>query len=912
MDLRGLTRRTLAKLAVGTLLLTAGTVARMGRAMRGAAGQSAGKTRGAKLRLLVVGNFFNTNWTRSHLFPLARAANVSGVTVVSSEAGPAYPGLAYQVPPAVLARLVGRAAAKVMWFFVVARRQRPDVAIGYHIMPNGLLCLGASGLLGCRGIYQMTGGPEQFIGGGYQSENPLLAMQGSPSAVLEGWMFGAGRLMDDIIVRGHKARRFLSANRVTDRAAIITGSVDCERFRPGQCDKPIDIAYVARLVPGKGLELFVEVLGELARCRGGLRAVIAGQGVLGESLRRRVAELGVQSNVTFLGRTDDVPGVLGRSRLFMLVSPHEGLSIAMLEAMGAGLPVVVSDVGELAEALAGSGAGVVLGDLAPAAVARVALELLDDPGRLAAMGAAARARAVQAYSLPAVARQWEALLGGTGFQPVADSSHRLKACATKLMKQALSKKNLWENSPAWLKAAVTPLVQSIPTAWWLGRSFRAARAFVAQAERWPAQRARQYQLQRLGQVVRLAYEKSPFYRRTFGAVGFEPGDLKSLADLGGLPLIDKRTVVEHLEEMCVRDPRGPDVDFVSTSGTSGLPVRFYIQAGRSAVEYAYTVSCWQRAGYRLGMPMAVLRGQVVRGRRGDMHYEYDPILRQHRYSNFHTSPADLERYAAHLASLGPCVLMAYPSAAAMLARFIERRGNAPRNVRAALLGSENIYPDDRQLIERVFGCRVLADYGHTEKLVLAAECERDTRYHVWPTYGYCELLDEQDRPVSRVGQYGQIVGTGFLNTVVPLIRYRTGDWARYAGDCCQACGREHMLLDGMEGRRREATLRARDGSAITTTAMVLHDETFNDVDDYQFHQSTPGAAQLWVVAPRGLSEHARRRLLAGVNAKLQGQVRVELRLVEAVHITPRGKKPRIVSTLKDEGEAGDGNTRQGG
>jgi phenylacetate-CoA ligase len=467
------------------------------------------------------------------------------------------------------------------------------------------------------------------------------------------------------------------------------------------------------------------------------------------------------------------------------------------------------------------------------------------------------------------------------------------------MKLAWSKKNAWEKAPAWVRAAAGPLMSRIPVPWLLGRAFRRHRRFVAQVDRWPAQRAREYQVEQLRRICLLAQARSEFYRRQFQQAGFEAGDLKSPEDLSGLPVIDKRVVVDNLEAMCTEAPDGPGIDFVSTGGSSGLPLRFYAPASRSAVEFAYLVACWERAGYQLGMPTAVLRGQIVKSIHNGMRHEYDPLLRRHYYSNFHTAPEELARYLAHIAGLGPCALMAYPTSATMLARFASRQGDkAPHNIRVVLMGSENVYPFERQIVEQVFGCRVMSWYGHSEKLVLASECECASAYHVWPTYGYCELLDEAGQPVRQVGQRGEIVGTGFINHIVPLIRYRTGDFARYVGQRCSACGREQMLLEDIEGRYLQSCLLAADGSAISAVAFNVHDETFNNVEDYQFHQSEAGKATLWVVASGGLSPRQAEKLLANVNGRLQGQVRVDLRCVESLVVTERGKKPRIISTVK--------------
>lgn len=465
------------------------------------------------------------------------------------------------------------------------------------------------------------------------------------------------------------------------------------------------------------------------------------------------------------------------------------------------------------------------------------------------------------------------------------------------MKVALSRKNIWDKTPHWLKSTVGRGCSLVPPAWLLGRRFRDNCRFVAQAQWWPAERAQQYQLARLRDILQLAYEKTVFYRRTFDAVGFRPGDLRSATDMGHLPTIDKQAVNDHLADMCTRSVSGRDVDMGSTGGTSGAPLRFYLDAHRSFIEYAYLTSGWARAGYRLGMPMAVLRGRRVEIDRNGLRHEYDPILRHHFYSSFHMTAENMTSYVEHMRTLGPCVFHAYPSSAHTLARHILATATpSPRNVTAVLLQSENVHSDQVEDIETAFHARVFSSYGHSEKLVLADQCEYTPHYHVWPTYGYCELLDEQGNPVTVPGQRGEIVGTGFINTIVPFIRYRTGDWATYGGAACAACGREHAILTEIRGRWPQGELLAADGAIITMTALNVHDDTFRKVQDYQFHQSVPGRATLWIVPSAPIDAQERRRIVAHLNKRLQGQVVFDIELRTELTRTSRGKQPRVVRT----------------
>lgn len=457
------------------------------------------------------------------------------------------------------------------------------------------------------------------------------------------------------------------------------------------------------------------------------------------------------------------------------------------------------------------------------------------------------------------------------------------------MKLSFSRKNAWEGLPERVRRPLGSLLGLVPLPYVLGSGFRHVFRFVQEAQWWPAERSREYQLEQVRSVLLLAQQKTPFYRRTFAGAGFDPHDLRALEDLAGLPTTDKQTLRDHLAEMCAVPPQSPRVDYVTTGGTGGTPLGFYIGAQRSAVEYAHLVSGWQRMGFRLGRPLAVFRGRVV-PLSGALRHFHDPLLRHHYYSNFHMTDDNMGRYLDHVAGLGECFLHVYPSSAAALARFIKRSGRTPpRNVRGVMAESEILYPEQRSLVEETFGVRCFASYGHTEKLVAATECESSTDYHVWPTYGFLELIDEQGRPVTTPGQRGEIVGTGFINRVVPFIRYRTGDFATFLAPSCASCGRAHMLLGDIRGHRVQELLIAHDGAAISWTAVNMHDDTFARVVRFQFFQDTPGRARLRVVPGPGFGDQDRRRIQERLAAKLSGRLEFEIDLVEQIAVTGMGK-----------------------
>jgi phenylacetate-CoA ligase len=351
--------------------------------------------------------------------------------------------------------------------------------------------------------------------------------------------------------------------------------------------------------------------------------------------------------------------------------------------------------------------------------------------------------------------------------------------------------------------------------------------------------------------------------------------------------------------MCTVSKKSINVDYISTAGTSGTPLRFYIGSDRSQIEYAYLVSSWQRAGFRIGMTMAVFRGRIVPENSKGLHHEYDPLLKQHFYSNFHMNDQDMRRYLDHLRTIGPCFLHVYPSSVANLARFLLRSGvEPPQNILGIIAESENVYPEQRQIVEKVFGRRYFSSYGHTEKLVAAAECEKSTNYHVWPTYGYFELLDDVGRSITTPGQRGEIVGTGFINTVVPFIRYRTGDYATYVGDHCEECGRAHSIIADIRGHNTQENLIACDGSLIAWSAVNVHDDTFENVLQFQFYQDTPGRALLRIVPALGFNEKDKQRIRQNLGRKFDNRLEFEICMTDSIPLSKSGKTIYVDQQIK--------------
>lgn len=402
-------RSLVARAAVCTILGVVLTVAWVSGWLRHRLGTDKSASRGDQRCLLLTGTFYNPGWFRAHIMPLSCCRALDRIIVVCDEPLFDVDKVRYACPPGWLVRCAGRTLAKLIMITVMTGRYRPATLMGYHIMPNALLCLLVASLFGYKSVYQMTGGPIQVIGGGVGSENKLLRHLLVPSPLLEKMMYSAVRQFNEIIVRGSGARDFVQNVCSNPSCTVLTGSVDMERFSPASEEKQYDLVYVSRLVPCKGLEQFLNIVKSLVTRMPSLQVAVVGDGCLMPELQQTCRDYAIEDNVNFLGRLEHVEKILRTSRLFVLVSPSEGMSIAMLEAMSAGLPTIVNDVGDLRDMVLPD-TGVLLDSVASDDVADILQNILTNPDRIAAMSQHARALAVKNCSVEAIAGTWERLL----------------------------------------------------------------------------------------------------------------------------------------------------------------------------------------------------------------------------------------------------------------------------------------------------------------------------------------------------------------------------------------------------------------------------------------------------------------------------------------------------------------------
>lgn len=430
-----------ARLAVTLILALTATIVAVARRIRRPAADSIGAP--DRHRIMLVGTFYNDAWFDAHVEPLLACDHIEHVTVVTDKALRPMQGVSYQIPPKWLTRIIGRTPARCLFAVRAARKNRCNLLVGYHIMPNALICLVAARLLSKRCAYQMTGGPVQLIGGGVGSENTLLRRQRKAGPVRERWMHHLVRQFDAVIVRGRNGLDYMRGIGMEARTTIIPAGIDVDRFEPRTTEPAeFELITVGRLVPVKRYDRLLRIVCELVRARPDIGCTFVGDGPERRALESLARQLGIVRNVRFLGRKDDVAPLLRRARIFVLTSESEGQSIAMMEAMASGLSIAAPDVGELTDLLLEGETGIVIEPENPAESAARIDALLEDESKRIQMGLQGREAVIQFAATAAVAKKW------------GDAMERFSGASVTTIRPAAARLNHTSSSNAGLTAPV--------------------------------------------------------------------------------------------------------------------------------------------------------------------------------------------------------------------------------------------------------------------------------------------------------------------------------------------------------------------------------------------------------------------------------------------------------------------------
>ncbi len=400
---------------------------------------------------------------------------------------------------------------------------------------------------------------------------------------------------------------------------------------------------------------------------------------------------------------------------------------------------------------------------------------------------------------------------------------------------------------------------------------------------------RELQWSSLRALLDHCYHSSPYYREQFEILGAEPGDFCCIEDFSSFPILTKEDLRARMADLYSTEPDGR-MCTVRTSGSTGEPVSFRLSAVALSYHLANMIRGRRWWGIDIGDRELRLWGdrspfdRSVSGRLlQQVHLLKDRALAVHIRSAFELSERYLMESYRILIRERPRILFGYGTALYVFADFIRDHalsidGAAPV---VAMYTSETLYPNQRQLIEEVFGCRLVSEYGSVEAGVMANECQNGSLHLADET-----ILTEIEGGESAADGAGYLVVTHLRSFGLPLLRYRIGDVGSLSTERC-SCGRELSVMKSLVGRDNDL-IRRPNGEYV-------HPELFDYIMRYQpavrkYRIVETGPGQITVKL------ETRRPLTSSEGAKLEkqftehlGDMHVELSVVDHLSPDPSGK-----------------------
>ena len=306
------------------------------------------------------------------------------------------------------------------------------------------------------------------------------------------------------------------------------------------------------------------------------------------------------------------------------------------------------------------------------------------------------------------------------------------------------------------------------------------------------QQLREIQFKNLKAIIKHAYNCVPYYHKLFKSINIRPDDIRKFEDVRKIPPLSKKDVQQNFTSLVARGIDTSRLPVGVTSGSTGVPLKLFHDPSFTRASYQSAVTSYIlfERGVKPSDNFVTVWGRASESIRwGKKYVRLWKGINETVVPLF--SPMKLIRI---LQLIKPDILNTFPSVLITLADY----GVSEIHPRVIFTGGEVVTEHCREVCRKTFGLDPFEGYGCVEFGNLAFDCEEHCGLHMITNIAFIEFIDETGEWVSA-GEQGEIVVTGFLNYVMPFIRYRIGDLGIPTDEKC-ACGRSWPLIKSIQGR----------------------------------------------------------------------------------------------------------------
>jgi phenylacetate-CoA ligase len=358
--------------------------------------------------------------------------------------------------------------------------------------------------------------------------------------------------------------------------------------------------------------------------------------------------------------------------------------------------------------------------------------------------------------------------------------------------------------------------------------------------------------------------------------------------------LEKETIRKNLSEFVASNVNRRFVIKGSTSGSTGTPLSLYMDRRLIQREYAFVKRQFRWAGCPPNGRVAVFRGDLIVPfeQKRPPYWRYDVFSRELWFSSYHLSEETAKIFAEKLVAFSPHLIYCFPSTLFSLACYLLEKGTFLKipNLKGIVTSSETLYENQKHIIEKILGVPIYDWYGGFERVIFIGTCEFGT-YHVFSDYGITEFI-----PLAKIDDdiHYELVGTGFLNEVMPLVRYRTGDTVTLKENACE-CGRAFPIVGKIYGRMDDYIFTPEGRPIGLFFTFVFKD--IKNIRSAQIIQESIDSLTVLIVPTSDYSLEDEAKINKKIRERLGNKIWIKIHQVSEIPPMSNGKFKAVVSKV---------------
>lgn len=432
-------------------------------------------------------------------------------------------------------------------------------------------------------------------------------------------------------------------------------------------------------------------------------------------------------------------------------------------------------------------------------------------------------------------------------------------------------KILNESTPDWIKKFLSEPIRAKVIN---NDTFKYTLSEIQEFESKNMEERNEIHFERLKEILIYAYENTVYYKNIFDEIKFNPYEFNDIDQMKKIPTIDKQFVLDNFEQLISKE----EIDYyvAYTGGSTGKPLKILLDTESIYKEKAFVYNYWSKYGYDYKKSRIItIRGLEFNGKI----YKYNPIDRQIILNPFTLNEDTVDKYVKIIDDFGPEFIHGYASAIYNLCRILNKKKiNLNTNIKGVCFISENVDDYEREYIEKTLKCKGNIFYGHSERIVFAE--------YINDSYIFNQLYTHVNYISTEKKDVYQIACTGLISKKMPLINYIPDDKIVINDNNIMIYG--HWDKELLIGKNNEK---------VSIVAINFHNKVFDKIKMYQFEQFEKGKVYLNIVEETKLTSNDKNEIVKIINTKVKDVIDVEIKIVERIPLTKRGKYKKIIQHI---------------